>query len=57
MGLRRCSRTNIPRGPLSVWLVDPATGEMFENMGGVDDKLTRTVTFVTDHFSGYAIAN
>ena len=53
----RCSRTNIDKGPLSVWLVDPATGAMLENMGGVDDKLTRTITFQTDHFSGYAIAN
>ena len=53
----RCSRANIDKGPLSVWLVDPATGELLENMGGVDDKLTRTITFQTDHFSGYAIAN
>ena len=53
----RCSRANIDRGPLSVWLVDPATGALLENMGGVDNKQTRTITFETDHFSGYAIAN
>lgn len=53
----RCTRNNLEKGPLSVWLVDPATGALLENMGGVDDKENRTVTFQTDHFSGYAIAN
>jgi hypothetical protein len=53
----RCSRANIDKGPLSVWLIDETTGELLANMGGVDDKLTRTITFETDHFSGYAIAN
>jgi hypothetical protein len=43
--------------PLTVWHVDPETGAMLEPMGGVDNRLLRTVTFVTDHFSGYAIAN
>ena len=53
----RCSRANIDKGPLSVWLIDEETGELLANMGGVDDKLARTITFETDHFSGYAIAN
>ena len=53
----RCTRSDIEKAPLSVWLVDPATGALLQNMGGVDDKVSRTVTFVTDHFSGYAIAN
>ena len=53
----RCGRSNIDKAPLSVWLVDPATGALLQNMGGVDDKASRTVTFTTDHFSGYAIAN
>ena len=53
----RCSRANIDKAPLSVWHVDPATGELLQNMGGVDDKQARTITFQTDHFSGYAIAN
>jgi hypothetical protein len=44
-------------GPVTVYHVDPATGALLEPMGGVDDRLTRTITFVTDHFSGYAIAN
>lgn len=54
----RCSTTAIERGALSVWLVDPATGEMLQEMPtAMDNRLTRTITFVTDHFSGYAIAN
>ena len=43
--------------PVSVWHVDSETGAMLEYMGGVDDRPARTITFVTDHFSGYAIAN
>ena len=53
----RCPADQIARGDLSVWLVDPATGELLQNMGGVDDRSARTITFYTDHFSGYAIAN
>lgn len=53
----RCTRSNIDKGPLSAWLIDPATGALLQNMGGVDDKTNQTVTFETDHFSGYAIAN
>jgi hypothetical protein len=39
-----------------VWHIDPLTKTFLEDMGGVDDKVARTVTFSTDHFSGYAIA-
>jgi len=53
----RCSRSNLDKAPLSVWLIDEQTGALLQNMGGVDDKVNRTVTFETDHFSGYAIAN
>ena len=53
----RCTRSNIDKGPLSVWLIDETTGALLQNMGGVDDKVNRTITFETDHFSGYAIAN
>ena len=44
-------------GPVTVYHVDPATGALLEHMGGIDNRLTRTITFTTDHFSGYAIAN
>lgn len=52
----RCSRSNIDREPLRVWYIDPVTHAFLEDMGGVDDKVARTVTFTTDHFSGYAVA-
>lgn len=52
----RCSRSDIDRDPLSVWYIDSVTKELLDDMGGVDDKLARTVTFTTDHFSGYAVA-
>jgi hypothetical protein len=52
----RCSRSDIDRAPLRVWYIDSETKEFIADMGGIDDKLTRTVTFFTDHFSGYAVA-
>ena len=52
-----CRMDRIAAGPLSVWLVDPSSGALLQNMGGTDDRGARTVTFTTDHFSGYAIAN
>ena len=52
----RCSRSNIDQEPLRVWHINPLTNTFLEDMGGVDDKAARTVTFTTDHFSGYAIA-
>jgi hypothetical protein len=53
----RCNRGDIDATPLSVWFIDSETKAPIESMGGVDNKLLRTVTFVTPHLSGYAIAN
>src|SRR6266480_2861690 len=54
----RCNRNNIDSEILHVWHIDPATHELLEEMGGVvDDKLSRHITFVTGHLSGYAIAD
>jgi len=53
----RCSRSNIDKAPLSVWYIDSDTHALLEAMGGIDDKLARTVTFTTGHLSGYAVAN
>jgi hypothetical protein len=53
----RCSRNNISTSPLSVWYIDSGTKEMLEPMGGIDNKLLRTITFTTGHLSGYAVAN
>ena len=52
----RCTRSDIDRAPLTVWYIDPVTKAFIADMGGVDDKVARTITFETDHFSGYAIA-
>lgn len=43
--------------PVTVWHIDPDSGALLEFMGGVDNRALMTITFVTDHFSGYAIAN
>lgn len=53
----RCNRNDIDATPLSAWYIDSGTKAPLEPMGGVDNKLLRTVTFVTPHLSGYAIAN
>lgn len=52
----RCSRTDILHTPLTVWYVDTHTKAPLENMGGIDDKLLRTVTFTTGHLSTYVVA-
>jgi len=51
----RCNRLATLLSPLSVWNIDPTTKALLENMGGVDDKLTQSITFLTPHFSGFAI--
>lgn len=53
----RCNRANIDTRPLSVWYIDSETKDLLEPMGGVDNKLLRTITFTTGHLSGYAVAN
>lgn len=53
----RCSRSDLDKAPLSAWNIDPATKALLEAMVSVDDKVARTVTFSTIHFSGYAVAD
>ena len=52
----RCERDDIRLRRLTAWHIDPVTKQLLAPMGGVDDKLLRRVTFLTDHLSGYAIA-
>jgi hypothetical protein len=52
----RCNRNDVLLKPLTAWYIDAETKELLEEMTGVDNKLTRSVTFTTSHFSGYAIA-
>jgi hypothetical protein len=53
----RCNRSNIDDHELEVWYIDSETHELLEPMGGIDNKLTRSISFFTNHFSGYAIAD
>ena len=52
----RCNRYSTLFKLLSVWNIDPSTKALLENMGGIDNKLTQSITFSTLHFSGFAIA-
>ena len=52
----RCNRYSTLFKALSVWNVDPDTHDLLENMGGIDNKLTQSITFITPHFTGFAIA-
>ena len=52
----RCTRSDIDKAPLSVWHIDTVTKALLDIMGGADDKTARTVTFQTDHLSGFSIA-
>ena len=53
----RCNRSNIDQTTLHVWHIDPATHDLLEDMGGVDDKVAQHISFSTGHLSGYAVAN
>lgn len=53
----RCAPGEAPDEGLSVWKIDPHTKAPLKPMGGVQDPVARTVTFVTDSLSSYAIAN
>jgi hypothetical protein len=52
----RCNRFSTLFKLLSVWNIDPSTKALLEKMGGIDNKLTQSITFSTLHFSGFAIA-
>jgi len=52
----RCPAAEANKAPLKVWHIDTQSKQLLENMGGVDDKTTHTITFTTTHLSGYAVA-
>jgi hypothetical protein len=52
----RCPPEATAGKTLTVWHIDPQTKALLEPMGGANDVARRRVTFVTDHLSGYAIA-
>ena len=51
----RCS-SEIQQKQLSVWHIDENSKALLENMGGIDNKLLKSITFTTLHLSGYALA-
>lgn len=53
----RCPDTALGTDPLTVMYVDDSTKAFLQDMGGTDDRAARKITFITDHLSGYAIAN
>lgn len=52
----RCADAAIEGNALAVWQIDPVTKAFLERQVGTDDRATRTITFTTDHLSGYAVA-
>jgi hypothetical protein len=52
----RCTRSNIDKVELTVWKIDPVTKTLIQNMGGIDDKEARTITFTTGTLSTWSIA-
>ncbi|SRR5690606_4921820 len=44
-------------GPLVVWHVDGTSRRPLERMGSLNDRMSRSVSFVTNHFSRFVIAN
>lgn len=57
IGYARCTRNDIEQSALTAWYIDSENKTLLEFMGGTDDKVSRSVTFTTDHLSGYALAN
>jgi len=51
----RCTRRNLWK-PLTVWLIDSQTKALLEQMPAIDNPITRQITFLTDHFSSYSVA-
>ena len=52
----RCARQHLPPTPMTAWYVDDAGTRFLERMGGRDDRIRKTVTFRTTHFSTYLVA-
>jgi hypothetical protein len=53
----RCNNLLVRLLPVQAWYWNPETRALLEFMPGVDNKLTRTITFPTIHLSGFIIAN
>ena len=52
---KRCG-ADADEKPLSAWHIDPASKRLIEQMPGRRDRRSNSVSFGTDHLSGYALA-
>jgi hypothetical protein len=52
----RCRTAAADTEALSAWYVDGATGDFLRDMGALDIKAGKKISFETDHLSKYAIA-
>jgi hypothetical protein len=52
----RCRPWELGPEPVTVWQIDPDTKAFIRDMGGIDDRANKRISFTTDHFSGYAVA-
>jgi hypothetical protein len=53
----RCNGMRWGAAPLAAWYFEGDPENLLELMPSVDNRLARTVTFVTGHLSGYILAN
>lgn len=53
----RCAGSLDPLRPVTAWHIDESSKRLLENMGGLDLRPSSTITFVTGHLSGYAVAD
>jgi len=51
----RCS-ADADEKPLTAWHIDPSSKRLIEQMPGRRDRRSNSVSFGTDHLSGYALA-
>jgi len=52
----RCGAHADSAQTLDAWYVESGTRKLLQQMPSVDDRPGRKLTFTTDHFSGYAVA-
>lgn len=53
----RCTNVWLLTPPLTAWYIDSETKALISPMPSVDNRVLRTVTFTTDHLTGFILAN
>ncbi|MGH7717542.1 MAG: hypothetical protein ACREON_01690 [Gemmatimonadaceae bacterium] len=52
----RCEQATLDGGPVSAWFIDSFSKQPLEPKEGEDERDLQRLTFITDHLSGYALA-